>query len=1481
MRCSSCSHENPADATFCGECGQSLRREIVCAACGRSNAAGIKFCHGCGQRLDDSSATRNHDAGGVAAGTAAPPPKLPPPVVPAAFASGRYAVQRLLGEGSRKRVYLAHDTRLDRDVAFALIKTEGLDESGLARVRREAQAMGRLGDHPHIVTVHDIGDEDHRPYIVSQFMPGGSVDELLQRTEQHRLPLDHSLRIADQLCQALEHAHTRNVIHRDLKPGNVWLTQDGTAKLGDFGLAVAIDRSRLTLEGMMVGTVAYMPPEQALGRQPDARSDLYALGAMLYEMLTGRPPFLGDDAVAIISQHINTPPVAPSWHNPEVPRALEALLLRLLAKAPEERPESAAVVRQALQAITTAAASGVARGVTAEPSNPLDRLAGGVFVGREHEMDELRAGLEDALSGRGRLLMLVGEPGIGKTRTAEELMTYAQLRKAQVLWGRCYEGEGAPAYWPWVQAIRSYVHDRDPKALLSEMGSGAADIGQIVSEVRERLPGLPPPPTLEPEQARFRLFDGITTFLKNASKSEALVLVLDDLHWADKPSLLLLQFLARELRGARLLVIGTYRDIELGRQHPLAQALGELGREQLTQRIVLRGLSEHDVGRFIEITAGRKPPETLVAAVYKETEGNPFFVNEVVRLLVSDGRLVHPETVKSWSVDIPQGVREVISRRLDRLSDECNRVLTTASVIGREFSLELLERVSELSSDRLIDVLEEAMAARVIAEVPRAVGRYIFAHALIRETLYGELTTTRRVRSHRQIGEALEQLYGANPEPHLAELAYHFSEAMQGGDVERAIGYAVRAGDRAAALMAHEQAVHHYEMGLQALELHARGQQGRSALLLKLSDALWRAGEYDRAKAIAKEAADLARSLGAAEELARAALAYGGRLLAFAAVQPDETLIGLCEEALVRLGNSDHTLRASLLARLAEEITLAAPYERRAALCGEAVAMARRLGDPVVLAHALRAAHWALWVPENLAERLAQADEIIQLAERAGDRALLYEGYGFRLWDLCERGDVVQAQRESERHRRLADELRQPYYRWSVPVIGVFLAFMRGCLAEVEPLAQQALQLGQEAQNSNAALVFGVQMSLLLREQGRHQEEEAFMMGLDLYPLIVPNLRCARARFYLDLGREAEARAEFAELVAHFGELPRNFLWLSSLAFLAEACARLADAERAPALYEMLRPFAQLTVTIGPVVPLGSAARYLGLLAAALGRHTDAAEHFEAALAMNARMGMQQAVARTQVNYAELLLARNSSGDRAKALELLNRALDIGRTLGMKVLVEQALAVKLRTQGIVTSDFKTSIHAVALSIQQSKPDLRSHAAPDGTVTILFSDIEGSSALTERVGDQRWLELLRAHNAIVREQVATHGGFEVKSQGDGFMIAFQSARRALHCAIAIQRAFAAHNTPAPAYPIRVRIGVHTGEVIKEAADFFGKHVILAARIAAQANGGEILVSSLVRELIHSSGDFRFGATQSAELKGLSGAYSLCPVEWTTA
>ena len=643
---------------------------------------------------------------------------------------------------------------------------------------------------------------------------------LIDDAPNHLLPLEQALKIAQETCRGLEFAHSRCIVHRDLKPGNVWLTSDGIAKIGDFGLAVSLDRSRLTQEGMMVGTVSYMPPEQAMGGEVTPRSDLYSLGAMLYEMVTGRPPFLGDDSVAIIGQHINTPPVSPTWHNGQCPRPLDALIMRLLAKDPSERPDSATDVLSALDAIDFTESPSLETG-DGRVSNPhaLDSLAGGVFVGRRREMGELKAALEDVLSGRGRLVTLVGEPGIGKTRTALELATYAGLRQTQVLWGRCYEGEGAPPYWPWVQAIRSYVRDVDAEQLKSDMGAGAADIAEVVSDVREQLPGLQTPPQLEPEQARFRLFDSITAFLKSAGRRKPLVLVLHDLHWADHPSLLLLEFVARELASARVLVIGTYRDMELSRQHPLSHTLGELTRESLFQRVLLRGLDQEDVGRFVELASGVTPPTGLAAAVHRQTEGNPLFVTEVVRLLVQEGGLTQDSASErdSWSVRIPEGVRDVIGRRLDRLSERCNEILTIASVVGREFAIEQLSPlIEDISGDRLLEVMDEALSSRVIEELPQSVGRYQFTHALIQETLIGELPLTRRVRVHGRIAEALEELYGASAEAHSAELAYHFAQAESLLGTEKLVKYSLLAGEKALASYAYEEALAIFQRGLAA-----------------------------------------------------------------------------------------------------------------------------------------------------------------------------------------------------------------------------------------------------------------------------------------------------------------------------------------------------------------------------------------------------------------------------------------------------------------------------------------------------------------------------------------------------------------------------------------------------------------------------------------------------------------------------------------
>jgi class 3 adenylate cyclase len=1437
----------------------------------------------------------------------------PTPALPTSFADGRYTVKGFLGEGGRKKVYLAHDSKLDRDVAVAVIKTEGLDEAGMARVKREAQAMGRLGDHANIVTVFDIGDdpsaEGQQPYIVSQYMGGGDLDGMLNNAPERRLPIQEAIRIAQQIQQGLAHAHDRGIVHRDLKPGNIWLTEEGIAKIGDFGLAVSLDRSRLTMEGMMVGTVAYMPPEQALGRTPDARSDLYSLGCVTYEMVTGRPPFLGDDPVAIISQHINTAPVAPSWHNPEVPRALESLIMRLLAKDPTERPASAAAIPEALAAIVSSAST-TAPVAADSDVNPLDRLAAGIFVGREKEMDELRAGLEDSLSGRGRLMMLVGEPGIGKTRTSEEFATYARLRSVQVLWGRCYEGEGAPAYWPWVQIIRSYVHDKEPKELMSEMGPGAADIAQVVSEVGERLPGLPAPPQLEPEQARFRLFDSITTFLKNASKDTPLMVVLDDMHWADKPSLLLLQFLAKELRGSRLLVLGTYRDVELRRQHPLAQTLGELNRENLSQRVLLRGLTENDVRRFVEVTAGTSPPDSLVKAVYKETEGNPFFVNEIVRLLVADGRLEHAEGVKEWSVTIPQSVREVVGRRLDHLSDECNKVLTIGSAIGREFGVKLLEAVAEVKGDRLLEALEEATAARVIAELPRSPDHYWFSHALIRETLYEELSTTRRVRLHRQIGEALEEL---DAEGNLPQLAYHFAEAAPGGDIQKAVEYARKAGERAVAQYAWEDAVVQFERALQVVDLATPVDEAMKCdLLVAAGDAIYGTGDQQRAQSTYRNAAEIARRLKDGERLADAALGYSRP---FSVGLVDEEVMSLLKEALAGLPEEDSALRARLQSRLGREIYFGA-LEESDRLREEAVEMARRAGDKRALVETLWNRGWggsqSLESPEKGA---ARAEEVLRLAEELGDREMVTYGRFSLIITKLIMGDARTAFAEIDVYAHMAEEIRMPLWMWQAELMRGMRTMFQGTMAEAEQLANSALALGQRASPEVAMQMFGAMNFAIRREQGRLGELEAPIRGFaQMYPA-VPAWRTALAFNYAERDMPEEARVEFEILAKdNFSIFPRDGNWPIAMALLTETCAFLGDKVRAEYLYRNLSPYGDRCIIVGAAVDCyGANHRILGRLTTTLERWDDAERHYQDAMEMDKRMGAGRFAGWTFHHYADMLLRRDGPGDRPKALSLLSQALDVAERLGLTTLLERSLAMKLKAQGVDLSDLSTSIDTVAREALAEQPDLKPHAAPDGTVTIMFSDIEGSTAMADRLGDTKFMAVLREHNAIIREQIKANAGFEVKSEGDGFMVAFQSAGKALACAAAIQKALAERNTgdrvgrgvgveqlpddtpnssegvtvaqplrasdpgTAPAEPIRVRIGLHAGEVIKEGEDFFGRNVIMAARVASQARGGEILVSGVLKALLQGS-DVVWGEKRVVELKGLSGEQEIWAVDW---
>jgi DNA-binding CsgD family transcriptional regulator/tetratricopeptide (TPR) repeat protein len=939
-----------------------------------------------------------------------------------------------------------------------------------------------------------------------------------------------------------------------------------------------------------------------------------------------------------------------------------------------------------------------------QPDRPV--LPPAHFVGREAELRELLAALERASAGRGQVLLLVGEPGIGKTRLAEELSGSARECGALVLWGQCYEWEGAPPYWPWVQALRACLRALDVDTLRAALGRGVADIAQVVPEVGEVVPDLPDLPPLEPAQARFRLFDSLATFLGNLARSRPLVIVLEDLHWADKPSLLLLQFLARAARDARLLVLGTYRNVEVGRQHPLAEALAELARQPESRRVMLRGLPRDDVARYVALVAGREPPGALVDAVYHETEGNPFFVSEVVRLLAADGALARPDAA-AWDPRVPESVREVVGRRLERLSADCNRILSVAAVIGREFSLPLLERASELDAGRLLDLLDEAVQAQIVHEQD-SLAHYRFSHVLIQETLYDELSTATRVRLHARTGEALEQLHAANTDVVVADLARHFFQAAPLGKADQAIAYAVQAAEQANTQIAWEEAARHFERALQALDLIDRSDsRQRCTLLLALAEAQYRSGDAARAESTFRRAAMLARQMGAFEQLAEAITAYVGFTIGFTYGE----LRPLIEEILDGLDTGDSVLRVKVLAKLATALYfLPETLERREALVEEAVTMARRLDDPAALAYALLSRHEALWRPDNVAERLADTTEVVRIANDTAVPEVSFAGHLWRFYALMELGDIAEADHDLEALARLVEEWRAPAGRWTVKMLRAMRALLAGRFAESEHLIEQARPIGQLTHprqwGGSVDRAYWRFVAAIRREIGKPEEIEELVEPLiaqiptgTLWYDANRNLRSLLAALYCDIGRETDARAEFERLAAQeFADFARDPLWLNSIAFLTEACVHLQDLPRANTLYALLEPYARLNLfNRQGIICYGSAAYYLGLLATAVSRWDDAERHFADALALNERMGARPYVAHTQHAWAAMLARRGRPDDAARARDLARQALGTAEELGMTRLVErvQTLIATLTAPPAVDAKNKESIYGLS------------------------------------------------------------------------------------------------------------------------------------------------------------------------------------------
>ncbi len=1187
--------------------------------------------------------------------------------------ANRYRIDARLGEGGMGVVYKAHDTLLDRPVAIKTLSPHLLGEEGLKRLLREAQSAAKLS-HPNIVATYDVIEDGEARLIVMEYVAGRTLRDLIP------MKWPEAVEFAIQVCSALEYAHGHGVVHRDIKPENILLTSNGTAKVMDFGLARSEGRSRLTQTGMIVGSVAYMAPEQALSGQVDARSDLYSLGAVLYEAITGRHPFEADDPIAVISMHVNVPPVSPRFHRPEIPTVLESVILRLLAKDPTARYASADELARVLKTAVVAVEAPDEVGALTEtrPAMPslLDMMTRGRLIDREEELASLKNALESMLSARGQAVLVAGEPGIGKTRLAEEALVYARLRGCLALTGRCYEQEVNVPYLAFTEVLRSAVGSLPNERLTELVGAYGPELIKLIPELSRRLPDVTPSLPLEPDQERLRLYHAASGFMVGLARAQPLVLLLDDLHWADAASLQLLRHLARAIRSERVLVLGTYRDVEVDPDHPLSSALSEMNRERLHQRVLVRGLTPPHMAAMVQSILQTRQPvsDEFRDLIYRETEGNPFFVEEVLKHLVEIGALYIEEG--GWQrkpideIDVPQSIREVIGRRLKRVSDPCQRVLGLAAVLGRRFRFEVLQAVGELREEELLDALEEGMRAQLVREESDAGEvEYDFVHAVIREVLYDRLSLRRRMTLHQKVGEALERQYAVRIEAVVEDLAHHFTRAPHGEGLEKAIRYSLEAARKAMGLFAHEEAVRYYQNAAELL-----GETGDEARLaetyIALGEPFVHLDKTPSAVAAYEQALKFYERQSTPADVARV-----HRLIGRALVRHREfsEAIPHLERALEGMSADQHAADVFHAHRdLAAAKVFTGKIDEAEQHAAQALALATERGTPSMQA----GAHSALGLIANFRLDLDAAKEhyleAIRLA-RGVDDPEAYRTLATSLNNLAliyeERGEYVEALPLLLEALEIARRARNVYH----------IAFQNTRLGLLHYFARGDWQAAKRYVNDNLRMDLSPILRLwserflrdlegdwegavsLARSILEHDRRTGDVLGIFINSALL-------AGDCLELGRIQEARDAAAE-AAGIAESNPHFLFIR-LAFIPEALARGGDYDRCEVLCARGEALSRAANS-----PPGLAAALFGraVLALERGDPDEAVRLFDETLPVATRVGpvLQAHVLRT---FARALTRRGAPGDLERAKAVLQECLTLLDQMGDTRKAEQVRA---------------------------------------------------------------------------------------------------------------------------------------------------------------------------------------------------------------
>ena len=884
----------------------------------------------------------------------------------------------------------------------------------------------------------------------------------------------------------------------------------------------------------------------------------------------------------------------------------------------------------------------------------------GSFVGRDDELGRLVAAWTDASAGTTRIVLVSGEPGAGKSRLLDEAAAVARADGALVLRGHSDDGTGGP-YQPFVEALTQLVSSTrdDLPRLLGRLGP---ELARLVPEIADRLVGGPAPLHADPDTERYRLFDAVAGWLRATSSVAPLVLIVDDLQWAGRPTLQLLRHVVGSLTDSAVLILGAFRDTEVDRSHPLAELLADLHRVSGADRLALGGLSLDGVLALVVPEASAAPDERareLAAAVHRETNGNPLFAQELIRHLIQGG--------EDMTEPLPASVRSLAAGRLERLSADARRVLSIASVIGDEIDVAVLAEVAGFDEDRFFSALDAATSAGIVREESRPRAHVAFVHTVVRATLYDELDQDERARLHHLVGESWERHFGERAEGHLPMLAHHF--VMAGVDQARAADYAMRAGDQAVEQLADEEALELYQRALGQLT-DIGDDRSRAELLSRLGKVQRRLSDPQH-RATLFEAAALARRVGAHDVLVQVALANSKSTLhALGAIDDDQ--VALLEEALSVLSAGDSTERAQVLACLAMELLVGDDFDRRDELSAEALAMARRLDDPYTLAAVLRARCHAIGHASTFDERRRLVIEQQELAARIGDPSLgalvAFERHNMLLVDH----DRAEADLVLDRALEAADSMQQPVLRWMAAAARANRAFLADQFDDADRLLSEAIQIGQDAGQPDSFIVYAWQLGLVRFFQGRLPELEAlFAAGTEASPDLV-GFRAGMAVLYVELGRVDEANAVLDDLASdNFASIPDDLVWLSSVAFCAHAGGRLGHRASASTLFDLLVPYSGVLIAEGPSF-LGAVDRYLGVAATVLERWSEADSYFRQALDAHVAVGARGWAALTRLDWGRMLLARGRSADRRRARELLLAAVAEGGALGTAAIVQQA-----------------------------------------------------------------------------------------------------------------------------------------------------------------------------------------------------------------